>query len=261
VPRTPRPGVARLVEHPEDPGDAQHVVVVGVLQRHLGQLGDALQRRQHLAQQPEPGAVEVDAHERRRQQVAVDELGRPVGVQAVVGRIGVAVARVEVVEQHVVGVLDLERAGAQRQGVHADQPATAASRRAAPARQSCLPTGATTGDDGPAPARRGSSVAGVAGGHGARAAVGGGCAGAAGPGRDVVGRRRPRLAARPRPGVRRAGGVVPWRQAALWRYDHPRLENRLSAASGPRWPGRTRPCWRRTRRCAGTTASSSAAWA
>jgi len=31
--------------------------------------------------------------------------------------------------------------------------------------------------------------------------------------------------------------VVPWRQAALWRYDHPRLENRLSAAVRPTLAG------------------------
>ena len=30
---------------------------------------------------------------------------------------------------------------------------------------------------------------------------------------------------------------VPWRQAALWRYDHPRLENRLSAAARPTLAG------------------------
>jgi alkylated DNA repair dioxygenase AlkB len=33
-----------------------------------------------------------------------------------------------------------------------------------------------------------------------------------------------------------AGGV-PWRQAALWRYDHPRLENRLSASCRPTLAG------------------------
>ena len=31
--------------------------------------------------------------------------------------------------------------------------------------------------------------------------------------------------------------AVPWRQAALWRYDHPRLENRLSAAVRPTLAG------------------------
>ena len=30
---------------------------------------------------------------------------------------------------------------------------------------------------------------------------------------------------------------VPWRQAALWRYDHPRLENRLSASARPTLAG------------------------
>jgi alkylated DNA repair dioxygenase AlkB len=30
---------------------------------------------------------------------------------------------------------------------------------------------------------------------------------------------------------------VPWRQAALWRYDHPRLENRLSASCRPTLAG------------------------
>ena len=31
--------------------------------------------------------------------------------------------------------------------------------------------------------------------------------------------------------------AVPWRQAALWRYDHPRLENRLSASVRPTLAG------------------------
>ena len=31
--------------------------------------------------------------------------------------------------------------------------------------------------------------------------------------------------------------VVPWRQAALWRYDHPRLEHRLSASCRPTLAG------------------------
>jgi alkylated DNA repair dioxygenase AlkB len=30
---------------------------------------------------------------------------------------------------------------------------------------------------------------------------------------------------------------IPWRQAALWRYDHPRLENRLSASCRPTLAG------------------------
>jgi hypothetical protein len=53
VPRTPAAGVARLVEDAEQPGDAEHVVLVGVLQRHRRQVGHRLERRQHLAQQGE----------------------------------------------------------------------------------------------------------------------------------------------------------------------------------------------------------------
>jgi hypothetical protein len=54
------------------------------VQRHLWQVRHGLERGQHLAQQREAPAVDVDAHEGRGEQVAVDELGRPVRHQQVV---------------------------------------------------------------------------------------------------------------------------------------------------------------------------------
>jgi hypothetical protein len=53
--------------------------------------------------------------------------------------------------------------------------------------------------------------------------------------------------------------AVPWRQAALWRYDHPRLEHRLSASCRPTLSGPHPAVLETPRPCAASTASSSAA--